>query len=105
MAAKDPQIRRAAEELRTSGCEALEELRDLVGVLRRGSPEQQSVPDVSAPTEVPDLAELVGQSEAVGVPVEFVVDGDPAMVSAAVGRTAYRVVREALTNVHKRLLA
>jgi signal transduction histidine kinase len=101
VAAKDPATRQAAEELRTSGCEALEELRDLVGVLRRGSAEPDSAPDAAPPTDVPDLVELIGQSEAVGVPVEFVVDGDPAMVSSAVGRTAYRVVQEALTNVHK----
>ncbi|KAA5837305.1 histidine kinase [Saccharopolyspora hirsuta] len=101
VAAKDPAIRQAAEELRTSGCEALEELRDLVGVLRRGSGEQDACPDATPPTDLPDLGELIGQSEAVGVPVEFTVDGDPTMVSAAVGRTAYRVVQEALTNVHK----
>ncbi|MEV0696884.1 histidine kinase [Saccharopolyspora sp. NPDC050389] len=101
VAAKDPEIRQAAEELRTSGCEALEELRDLVGVLRRGSTDDDGLPTAAPPTEVPDLSELIGRSEAVGVPVEFTVDGDPAMVSAAVGRTAYRVVQEALTNVHK----
>ncbi|MGP4020085.1 sensor histidine kinase [Saccharopolyspora sp. 5N708] len=101
VAAKDPEIRQAAEELRTSGCQALEELRDLVGVLRRGSAEADNVPEVTPPTDVPDLTELIGQSEAVGVRVEFTVDGDPTMVSSAVGRTAYRVVQEALTNVHK----
>ncbi|MEV5538197.1 histidine kinase [Saccharopolyspora shandongensis] len=101
VAAKDPEARQAAEELRTSGCEALEELRDLVGVLRRGAVEDEGLPASAPPTEVPDLSELIGRSEAVGVPVEFTVDGDPAMVSSAVGRTAYRVVQEALTNVHK----
>ncbi|PKW14677.1 sensor histidine kinase [Saccharopolyspora spinosa] len=101
IAANDPETRRAAEELRTSGCAALEELRDLVGVLRRGAADEDGLPDATPPTEVPDMAELIGQSEAVGVPVEFTVDGDVAMVSAAVGRTAYRVVQEALTNVHK----
>ncbi|QIZ36201.1 sensor histidine kinase [Saccharopolyspora sp. ASAGF58] len=101
IAANDPETRRAAEELRTSGCAALEELRDLVGVLRRGVADEDGLPDATPPTEVPDLTELIGQSEAVGVPVEFTVDGAAAMVSAAVGRTAYRVVQEALTNVHK----
>ncbi|MER7016183.1 histidine kinase [Saccharopolyspora sp. NPDC000359] len=101
VAAQDPATRQAAEELRTSGCQALEELRDLVGVLRRGSTEQDVRPDATPPENLPDLSELIGRSEAVGVPVEFTVDGDPAMVSAAVGRTAYRVVQEALTNVHK----
>lgn len=101
VAAEDPVIRQAAEELRTSGCQALEELRDLVGVLRRGSTEHDARPEATPPTDLPDLTELIGQSEAVGIPVEYIVDGDPTMVSAAVGRTAYRVVQEALTNVHK----
>ncbi|MGW1681716.1 sensor histidine kinase [Saccharopolyspora sp. NPDC002376] len=101
VAAKDPEIRQAAEELRSSGCEALEELRDLVGVLRRGSAEREEHLEVAPPADLPDFAELIGQSESVGVPVEFTVDGDPRAVSAAVGRTAYRVVQEALTNVHK----
>ncbi|WP_229679792.1 sensor histidine kinase [Saccharopolyspora thermophila] len=100
VAANDPEIRRAAEELRTSGCQALEELRDLVGVLRRGTADEEARAEAPL-TEVPDLTDLIGQSEAVGVPVDFAVEGDPAQVSAAVGRTAYRVVQEALTNVHK----
>ena len=36
-----------------------------------------------------------------GTPAELVEEGDPALASPVVGRTAYRVVREALTNVRK----
>ena len=36
-----------------------------------------------------------------GTPAELVEDGDPALASPVVGRTAYRIVREALTNVRK----
>ncbi|WP_433871637.1 sensor histidine kinase [Saccharopolyspora sp. CA-218241] len=101
VAAQDPETRRAAGELRASGCEALEELRDLVGVLRSGSAEPAAPAEDAVPEAVPGIGQLVSQSEAVGVPVRLVEDGDPALVSAAVGRTAYRVVQEALTNVHK----
>lgn len=86
--------RRAAEELRAAGCQALDELRDLVGILRR-APEGDETPSM------PGLATLVAESTAVGVPAELVEDGDPALASPVVGRTAYRVVREALTNVRK----
>ncbi|WP_163508936.1 sensor histidine kinase [Fodinicola acaciae] len=34
MSTVDPEVREAAERLRTVGCEALEELRDMIGVLR-----------------------------------------------------------------------
>jgi signal transduction histidine kinase len=34
MSTVDPQVRDAAEQVRTVGCEALEELRDMIGVLR-----------------------------------------------------------------------
>ncbi|WP_031509262.1 sensor histidine kinase [Streptomyces megasporus] len=48
-----------------------------------------------------DLDALVGQSRAVGVTVEFSVEGEVRSYAGRVERTAYRVVQEALTNVHK----
>jgi signal transduction histidine kinase len=35
------------------------------------------------------------------VPVELVEEGDPPLASPVVGRTAFRIVQEALTNVRK----
>src|SRR6516225_12386010 len=92
--ATDEATRRAAEELRAAGVQALDELRDLVGILRTAPEDNQALP-------VSGLAELVGESTAVGTPAEFVQEGDPALASPVVGRTAYRIVREALTNVRK----
>jgi signal transduction histidine kinase len=92
--ATDNATRRAAEELRAAGCQALDELRDLVGILRT-APEGDQVPSTSG------LAALVAESTAVGSPAELVEEGDPALASPVVGRTAYRIVREALTNVRK----
>src|SRR5215813_5717614 len=92
--ATDEATRRAAEELRAAGVQALDELRDLVGILRT-APEDDQAPASSG------LAELVAESTAVGTPAELVEQGDPALASPVVGRTAYRIVREALTNVHK----
>ena len=92
--ATDEATRQAAEELRAAGVQALDELRDLVGILRT-APEGDQAPSVSG------LAELVAESTAVGTPAELVQEGDPALASPLVGRTVYRVVREALTNVRK----
>ena len=47
------------------------------------------------------LAALIAESTAVGTPAELVQEGDPALASPVVARTAYRIVREALTNVRK----
>jgi signal transduction histidine kinase len=91
---ENEETRQAAEELRAAGCQALEELRDLIGILRT-APDGDPTPSVSA------LADLVAESTAVGTPAELVEEGDPLLASPVVGRTAYRVLREALTNVRK----
>jgi signal transduction histidine kinase len=95
MTAKDEATRQAAEDLRAAGCQALDELRDLVGILRTTPEEDDESPGA------PDFAALVAESVAVGTPAELVQDGDPALASPVVGRTAYRLVREGLTNVRK----
>ncbi|MEU5535632.1 histidine kinase [Streptomyces sp. NPDC020362] len=92
--APDEATRQAAEELRAAGCQALDELRDLVGILRT-APEGDRTPSVAG------FADLVAESVAVGIPTELIEQGDPALASPVVGRTAYRVLREALTNVRK----
>jgi signal transduction histidine kinase len=94
MTAPDEATRQAAEDLRAAGCQALDELRDLVGILRTAPEEDQAPP-------AQGLAALVAESTAVGTPAELIEEGDPAHASPVVGRTAYRLVREALTNVRK----
>lgn len=92
--AKDEATRQAAEELRAAGCQALAELRDLVGILRT-EPDSDQTPSTSG------LPALIAESTAAGTPAELAEDGDPALASPVVGRTAYRIVREALTNARK----
>ena len=92
--APDEPTRRAAEELRAAGCQALDELRDLVGILR-------TAPDGDQTPAIPALAALIAESTTVGTPAKLVQEGDPALASPVVARTAYRIVREALTNVRK----
>ncbi|MFV8188677.1 sensor histidine kinase, partial [Streptomyces sp. AF1B] len=48
-----------------------------------------------------ELEELVGQSAAAGMVVDLSVEGDVRDYAAEIEQTAYRVVQEALTNVHK----
>ncbi len=99
MTATDEATRQAAEELRAAGCQALDELRDLVGILRTAP--DHTGPDEDEPVSTPDFAALVAESTAVGTPARLIEDGDPALASPMVGRTVYRIVREALTNVRK----
>jgi signal transduction histidine kinase len=94
MTATDEATRQAAEELRAAGCQALDELRDLVGILRTAPDAEEAIP-------ASGLAGLVAESSAVGTQAELIEEGDPALASPVVERTAYRVVREALTNVRK----
>jgi signal transduction histidine kinase len=94
----DPAVRTAAEDIRREGARALDELRDLVGVLRNGT---EPGPRTLSPEQPGDPARLVEESRSVGVVTELAVDGDPAQVSPTVARTAYRLVQEALTNVRK----
>jgi len=97
--APDEPTRKAAEELRAAGCRALDELRDLVGVLRTTSDGDQA-PQEAHPSTA-ELATLAAESTAVGLPTELVEDGDPQLASPVVGRTVYRIVQEALTNARK----
>jgi signal transduction histidine kinase len=92
--APDEATRQAAEELRAAGVQALDELRDLVGILA-ATPDGDNSPNVAG------LSALVAESAAAGTPAQLVEEGDPALASPIVGRTAYRIVREALTNVRK----
>ncbi len=97
IAVRDPG--RAAETatvIGDMGRQALEELRHVIGVLRQG--------EEALPQEAVTLAhvrELVDQSGAAGLVVDLAVRGEEQPMPPAVGRTVYRLVQEALTNVHK----
>jgi signal transduction histidine kinase len=97
--ATEPETRRAAAGLRDAGMQALDELRELVGVF--GGERTGESPSVGPPAPRADLRELVDASVAAGVDVRLECGGDADAVPSAVLRTAHRVVQEALTNVHK----
>jgi signal transduction histidine kinase len=99
LTAADPMTRVAAEELRVAGVQALDELRDLVGVLRDPATESE----VGASPPVPDPAALVDRAVAAGLTVRLELTGSPEAVSPMVGRTVYRLAQEGLTNVGKHM--
>ncbi|WP_420310984.1 sensor histidine kinase [Streptomyces sp. YS-B37] len=125
VARKDPEkaVKNAAL-VGDMGRQALTELREMLGVLRsgdgRGERERAAVPLVAVAAAaaaaasravddegvgegpcLSDVDELLGQSAAAGMAVDLSVEGETRSYAAEIEQTAYRVVQEALTNVHK----
>ncbi|MFC1435290.1 sensor histidine kinase [Streptacidiphilus sp. N1-3] len=107
---KDAQ--RAAESAKLMGDigrQALDELRQILGVLRTVETDAVSGEVAAAVLAVPssdgpglaDVPRLVDESRAAGLRVRLTVGGARRALSAETERTAYRVVQEALTNVLK----
>ncbi|MGW1891440.1 sensor histidine kinase [Streptomyces sp. NPDC002004] len=92
------EIARAAGVIRESSHEALQDLREIIGVLRAGDGDAAGRPQ---PT-LAALEALVAESREAGARVDL--DNrvaEPAAVPASIGRTAYRIAQEALTNARK----
>lgn len=89
---------RAAEVVRESAHRALQDLREVIGVLRA------PVGELPLPG-VADVAELVDEARQAGTPVELRdeagVTTDDRTLPETQGRTLYRLVQEGLTNVRK----
>jgi signal transduction histidine kinase len=97
----DPEAPEAARLIRTTARQALDELRGVLGLLRSEDASEPTAPTEQTGTRA-DLTALVAASGAAGVDVDLVWDGDDlADADEAVRRAIHRVVREALTNVHK----
>jgi signal transduction histidine kinase len=92
--AADPETAEAAELIRATGVEALEQLRDVLGVLRTSARDP-------APDAIANLEALVADSIRAGVPVSLRRNGSSKHLPSHVARTLWRAAREALTNVHK----
>ncbi|GAA1366388.1 sensor histidine kinase [Streptomyces beijiangensis] len=92
------EVARAAGVIRDSAHEALQDLREIIGVLRAPGEGDEHRPQPTLAT----LEALVAESRQAGmkVAVELRVT-DPETVPAATGRTAYRIAQEGLTNARK----
>lgn len=128
VARKDPEkaVKNAAL-VGDMGRQALTELREMLGVLRSAAATADRARGAVVPlaavgaaaaaaadreltggdegtAEGPclsELEELIGQSAAAGMVVELSVEGETRGYAPKIEQTAYRVVQEALTNVHK----
>jgi signal transduction histidine kinase len=90
---------RAAGVIRQCAYEAMEDLREVIGVLREGA--DASDPQRPQPT-LTDLPALIEESLRTGTPVTLDNRiGDLSSVPARIGRHAYRIVQEGLTNARK----
>jgi signal transduction histidine kinase len=84
--------------VQTAGRQALEELRQMVGVLRAGGRDDDA--PLGPQPGLADLSRLVDQSREAGMTVELrPLPGEP--VDPSVGRATFRIVQEALTNAAK----
>ncbi|GHG26357.1 sensor histidine kinase [Streptomyces zaomyceticus] len=94
------QVARAAGVIRDSAHEALQDLREIIGVLRAPG-ENGDGGDRPQPT-LATLGALIDESREAGAEVvlDTTVD-DPSTVPAATGRTVYRIAQEGLTNARK----
>jgi signal transduction histidine kinase len=88
------EVARAAKVIRENAHQALQDLREVIGVLRA------PVGELPQPT-LADVAQLVAESGRAGMRVALREELAGAAVPDLVGRTAYRVVQEGLTNARK----
>jgi signal transduction histidine kinase len=100
MAAADRQrVEQLACHVQLAGRQALDELRQAVGVLRAG--DDDGAPLTPQPG-LDDLERLVKECRSAGMDVELTSTlADALPVEPAVSRAAYRIVQEALTNAGK----
>jgi signal transduction histidine kinase len=82
-----------ASLIERTGREALAEIRQLFGPVRRGEGEA-----LTGPPSLARVDELARRARDAGLRVELRVSGDPVALPAGIDLTAYRIVQEALTN-------
>ncbi|MFT7841200.1 sensor histidine kinase [Saccharothrix sp. BKS2] len=91
------QVPEALLAIREAGREAARELRATLEALRDD--------DAHPPHGLDHVPELVRRARSAGLDAELTIDGEREDVPAAVGRTAYRVVQESLTNIARHAAA
>ncbi len=95
VAAGDDEAREVATTIRRLSTRTLEELRNLVGVLRSGEGTDGAQPGLD------ELSDLVRNFRSEAVPVALDVKAEPSRLPRSVSHAVYRTVQEALTNVRK----
>ncbi|MCP2329025.1 signal transduction histidine kinase [Hamadaea flava] len=88
----------AARVIRAGAHQALEDLREVITLMRSGDDDN---PDAPAGQTLADLPGLLAEARAAGQRVDFDDGLDLDGMPPALGRCAYRVVQEGLTNARK----
>jgi signal transduction histidine kinase len=94
---EQPNVRGALEAIETTGRETVDEMRRLLGVLRRAEDDQALAPQPGLAA----LDTLVEQVREAGLPVDLKVEGTPTQLPPGLDLSAYRIAQEALTNALK----
>ncbi len=89
-----PQVTTALEAIETTGRQTVDEMRTLLGVLRRSDDGLALAPQPG----LDNLEALVRQARDAGMDVELTIEGPPVALPAGIDLSAYRIVQEALTN-------
>lgn len=95
-----PENQREIEDLRTlevTARNAMAEMRRLFGILRAHGERPALAPQPG----LDQLDRLVAETEAAGLSVELVVEGEPTPLPPGVDLAAFRIVQEGLTNARK----
>ena len=92
--ASPSEVAGAASVIRASAHQALEDLREVIGVLRA------EVSELPQPT-LADLEDLISESRRAGMRVALRTEVSADVLPDRLGRTAYRIVQEGLTNARK----
>jgi signal transduction histidine kinase len=94
---KPEQARTALAAIKHASSEALRETRAVLAALNQttGNAPRAPLPGLD------DLGALLKEVNAAGTPVSLSVEGTPRTLPPEVGRAAYRIVQEALTNVRR----
>ncbi|MFL6123841.1 sensor histidine kinase [Actinophytocola sp.] len=91
------QVPDALFAIRDAGREAARELRATLEALRDD--------DTTPPRGLDHIPELVRRARTTGLDAQLTIEGQPHDVPVAVGRTAYRIVQESLTNITRHAAA
>ncbi len=96
--ASPEKARQALTAISRTGRQALAEMRSMLGLLRSADDEGA---ELAPQPGVEQLAGLLEQTRAAGLPVSFAVEGVPRPLPPGAALTAYRIVQESLTNARK----
>ena len=92
-----PEAVAAIGSVETASRQAIADLQQLVGVLRR----QEEGDDLAPQPSLQRLPELVEHMRQTGLPVKLTTTGEPQQLPAGVELSAYSIIQEALTNTLK----